>query len=60
MVWAILAVAGSVGFAINRYRFWMGNSSAKRSKVIPKSIGVGLGMLSGFALIAFIASTYWS
>ena len=59
MVWAILAVVGSIGFAINRYRFWRGNPNAKRSKVILKSIGVGLGMLSGFALIAFIAFTYW-
>ena len=59
MVWIVLAVAGAIGFAINRYRFWMGNPNAKRSKVILKSIGVGLGMLSGLALITFIAFTYW-
>jgi len=59
MIWAILAVAGSVGLAIERYRFWRGNPNAKRSKIILKSIGVGLGMLAGLALIAFLALTYW-
>jgi len=59
MVWVILGIAGSVLFAVDRYKYWKASNTVGHAKLILKSIGVGLGVLLVLALILFIASTYW-
>jgi hypothetical protein len=54
MIWVILGIVGSVLLATECYRRWK-VSNIGHTKLILKSIGVGLGMLATLALILFIA-----
>lgn len=53
MVWVVLGIAGSVLFAVDRYKYW---KAGNRKYVVLKSIGAGLGLLCVLALIILIAS----
>ena len=54
MVWVILGIAGSVLFAVERYKYWKITTDS-RSRLFLKSIGAGLALFLGLCLILFIA-----